>query len=253
MQEEEKIANKLLTFEPIDLEGLDHIKLLNRVDAKYIFHIRHFDALLDELKDHYHVLQIENKRMFAYESVYFDTDSYQLYRFHHNGKVNRMKVRFRKYIDSGLTFFEVKYKVKATRTDKHRIKVADIKDELSEKEHSFINHKQVEAKQLKRKLAIYFKRITLAGKNTPERATLDIGLTFKSTSASQRFPQLIVAEVKQDKNNVFSPMIQAFKRRHFVQSSFSKYSTGIALLEPIKNNAFKPNLLLINKILDGTK
>ncbi len=46
-------------------------------------------------------------------------------------------------------------------------------------------------------------------------------------------------------------MIQAFKKRHFQQIPFSKYSTGIALLEEVKHNAFKPNFIKINKIING--
>lgn len=247
------ITERLNEFEPVSLKGLDEVKLLNRMDSKFIFHIDDFPSILDELKPHYRVLEIDSKRMFSYESVYFDTNDLLLYKFHHNGKLNRLKVRYRKYLDSGLTFFEVKYKVKGVRTDKHRIKQADIKQQLTETELALVHHDYANVKDLHQKLTIWFKRITLAGKNQSERATLDLSLTFSNSSKEMSFPQLVVAEVKQEKSNVFSPMIQAFKRRHFVQAGFSKYSTGIALLEPVKNNAFKPIFLKLNKLIHGTK
>jgi hypothetical protein len=247
--EERKVLNTLDTFESIDLKGLDNVQLLNRMDAKYVFHVNQFAELLEEIKEQYYVLEIEDKRAFSYESLYFDTDDYQLYKFHHNGKLNRLKVRFRKYVDSGLTYFEVKYKVKGTRTDKHRLREEEVKHELSDKELDLIHHDYLDVHGLQKKLWIHFKRITLAGKNMPERATLDLNLSFDNFKDKRTFPELVVAEVKQEKSNVFSPMIQAFKRRHFEEVGFSKYATGIAILEDIKSNAFKPNLIKINRII----
>ncbi len=251
LQEEEKIAQRLNDFEPIGLPQLEAAELLNRVDSKYVFHISDFDDLLKELAPLYNILEIDGRRMFKYESLYFDTDDYLLYRFHHNGKLNRLKVRFRKYLDSGLTYFEVKYKVKGTRTDKIRLKEEDVQNELGKAELRLIHHDYVDIEGLNKKLLVYFKRITLSAKNSDERATLDIQLLFDNFQKTQRYPELVVAEIKQKKLNVFSPMIQAFKKRHFQQIPFSKYSTGIALLEDVKANAFKPNFIKINKIING--
>lgn len=249
--EENKVSRVLNTFEAIDLKRLDSVKLLNRVDSKYVFHISQFEDLLKEISSQYYVLEIEDKRMFSYESLYFDTDDYLLYKFHHNGKLNRLKVRYRKYLDSGLTYFEVKYKVKGNRTDKVRLRDEDIKSELTDKELELVHHDYVDIHGLHKKLWVHFKRITLAGKNIDERATLDLNLSFDNFQQKKTFPELIIAEIKQEKNNVFSPMIQAFKRRHFEEVGFSKYSTGVALLEDIKNNAFKPNLIKIKRIING--
>lgn len=249
--EERKVSERLSTFDAIGLKELDSVKLLNRIDSKYVFHISQFEELLEEISSQYYILEIEDKRMFSYESLYFDTDDYLLYKFHHNGKLNRLKVRYRKYLDSGLTYFEVKYKVKGTRTDKVRMKDADIKSELTEKELELVHHDYVDIHGLNKKLWVHFKRITLAGKNIEERATLDLNLSFDNFQQKKCYPELIIAEVKQAKTNVFSPMIQAFKKRHFEEVGFSKYSTGIALLEDIKHNSFKPNLIKIKRIIDG--
>lgn len=248
-QEERKVLQTLDTFESIDLKGLDGVQLLNRMDAKYVFHVNQFAELLEEIREQYYVLEIEGKRAFSYESLYFDTEDYQLYKFHHNGKLNRLKVRYRKYLDSGLTYFEVKYKVKGNRTDKHRLREEDIKHELSPQELEMVHHDYLDVHGLEKKLWIHFKRITLAAKNMPERATLDLNLSFDNFKEKKFYPELVVAEIKQEKSNVFSPMIQAFKKRHFEEVGFSKYSTGIALLEDIKHNAFKPNLIKINRII----
>ena len=38
------------------------------------------------------------------------------------GKPNRVKLRYREYIDTGDVFFEVKKKIKGMRTDKYRVR-----------------------------------------------------------------------------------------------------------------------------------
>ena len=53
-----------MNFERVSLKGLDEVKLLNRMDSKFIFHIDDFPSILDELKPYYRVLEIDNKRMF---------------------------------------------------------------------------------------------------------------------------------------------------------------------------------------------
>lgn len=250
-QQEQEVNSVLQQMDGLSLQQLDGVELLNRVDSKYVFHFKHFISILHELAPHYHVLDIDGRRIFNYESLYFDTPEWLLYRFHHSGRPNRVKVRYRRYMDSGLTFFEVKYKVNGLRTDKKRFRETTIHETLRAKEKELIFHKYLNNDELCKKLWIRFKRITLAAKNFSERATLDLNITFDNFTRETGFPQLVIAEVKQDKSSVFSPMIQAFKKRHFEQIGFSKYATGIALLEPIKHNAFKPNLIKINKILHG--
>lgn len=248
---EQQVVTELNTFDSIDLKGLDGVQLLNRVDSKYVFHVNDFIEVLQCVKNDYYVLEIESKRMFSYESLYFDTEDYMLYKFHHNGKLNRLKVRFRKYLDSGLTYFEVKYKVKGDRTDKWRLKSEDISGDLTEKELELVKHDYLDIHGLQQKLWIHFKRITLASKKMDERLTIDLNVSFDNFKDKRAFPELVIAEVKQNKSSVFSPIIQKFKSNHYEQIGFSKYSTGIALLEDIKSNAFKPNIIKINKILNG--
>ncbi len=248
-QEEKKIKEVLNTFEPITLDGLDEVKMLNRIDTKYVFHINQFAEILEEVRENYYALEIDNSRMFAYESLYFDTDDYQLYRFHHNGKINRLKVRYRRYSDTGLVFFEVKYKVKGNRTDKKRLKQVDLKHVLTDEELNLVQHEQLDGKQLSEKMWIYFNRITLASKKMNERLTLDLHVAFDNFKNKKAFPELIIAEVKTDKSATGSQIIKSFNKRNFEEVGFSKYSTAVAMMEEIKSNAFKPNFIKIEKII----
>lgn len=248
-KEENKIKEVLNTFEPITLKGLDEVRMLNRIDTKYVFHINQFAEILEEVKENYFSLEIDGGRMFAYESLYFDTDDYQLYKFHHNGKINRLKVRYRRYSDSGLVFFEVKYKVKGNRTDKKRLNQPDLKHVLTDEELNLIHHHQLDEKKLSEKMWIYFNRITLASKKMNERLTLDLHVAFDNFKNKKAFPELVIAEVKTDKSATGSPIIKTFNKRSFEEVGFSKYSTAVAMMEDIKSNAFKPNFIKIEKII----
>ena len=63
-----------------------------------------------ELQNEYQVLEIKHRRLMHYASVYFDTPAFTFYFDHHNGKIRRTKIRQRKYVDSELTFLEIKQK-----------------------------------------------------------------------------------------------------------------------------------------------
>ena len=66
-------------------------------------------------------LEIERRRRFAYESVYFDTPDLLTYRQHLQGRRRRYKVRTRAYLDSGDCAFEVKLKGRRDQTVKARL------------------------------------------------------------------------------------------------------------------------------------
>lgn len=246
----EQIDATLKTFETTTLKGLDAVRLLNRIDSKYIIHISQFNDLLEEIKSHYKVLQIEDKRIHTYESLYFDTNDFTLYQFHHNGKADRFKTRYRKYVDSGLCYFEVKYKDKAGNTDKERVRKEQILMELDEIDKNLIEHNQVDANALKPQVWIYFKRITLANNNLKERLTLDLDIRFKRHENEMKFPHLVIIEIKQEKSNFGSEVLAALKKRHLEQIGFSKYSTAIALMENVKQNNFKSNFIKLKKLED---
>ncbi|GAB3516157.1 polyphosphate polymerase domain-containing protein [Emticicia fontis] len=239
----------LQTFESISLAEIEAVKLLNRIDSKYIFHKNVLSEILEEIKPYYHILEINQKRSHSYESLYFDTDDYELYYQHHNGKPNRLKVRYRRYSDTGLVFFEVKKKISNSRTIKFREERISLNKELQDDDYQLFNRFLQDPARLHNQLWIYFDRITLVRKDFTERLTLDLNLVFQKRELRKANQGLIVAEIKQDKGSVFSPIVQSFKKRHIAQSNFSKYSVGIATLENVKRNSFKPVLRKLDKIL----
>ena len=100
----------LSRFHPITLGEMDGVRLLDRLDTKFTFNRTLLTGILEEMMKDYSILDIEGRRVSRYETIYFDTPEHLFYLHHHNGKLNRYKIRFRKYVDSGDTFFEIKLK-----------------------------------------------------------------------------------------------------------------------------------------------
>ena len=130
--------NILNAFDPISLKEMDSVKLQDRVDTKFMFRETILPKVLKDMVKDYKILEVANYRYSNYETLYFDTDDFTLYRQHHNGKLNRFKFRSRKYVESNLHFFEVKFKSNKGRTVKERIKHHEIVKELQGQPKDFL-------------------------------------------------------------------------------------------------------------------
>ena len=93
----EKILNR---YNSISLAEMDSVKLMNRIDSKFIFSINDLHDILLNLENDYSILNVNNKLTHSYESLYFDDENDRFFKDHHRGKKNRFKVRYRQYIDS---------------------------------------------------------------------------------------------------------------------------------------------------------
>ena len=128
MDNKDKTIQSLLdTLPPITLEQMGSIKLMNRLDTKYVATKRQLIELLQLVQDKYYVQTIGTTTICPYRTTYFDTDEHVMYMMHHNKRARRTKVRVRTYLTSGdLTFLEVKKKNNHGRTKKKRIQVPSL-------------------------------------------------------------------------------------------------------------------------------
>ena len=233
---------------------MDRVKLQNRTDTKFVFNADILPAILDEVKAYYSILEIKEKRMNSYKTLYYDTEDLQSYIKHHNGKANRIKVRFRKYIESDLNFLEVKFKNNKGRTIKARTKTKEIETGLSPFSKQFVTDNSYSFYGDKEVIPVLwnsFTRLTLVHNTKNERLTIDLNLNFKSFSDNKEksIPHIIIAEVKQEKASRDSDFIKAIRAHHIGESSMSKYCVGTALLhKDLKQNNFKERILNINKL-----
>ena len=245
------INNILSSFEPISLNQMDEVKLMNRTDTKFVFEYSLLEKVMEEIKAHYYVLDIDGVRLNAYRSLYFDTEDFKFYFEHHNGKKNRNKVRYREYIDSGLCFLEVKKKNNKGKTIKERIKVAKIPDSMTEEGNRFVHQTMGRDDALVPKHWNKFSRITLVNKHIKERLTIDIDITFEAEERHSQLDNMVIAEVKQEKVNYASTFMRVIKKHRVRPFRISKYCMATASLFPIlKNNNFKSKFLKINKLQD---
>jgi hypothetical protein len=237
-------------FETISLEGMDRVKLLNRMDSKYAFHFSRLPQILQSLKTDYRVLSIKGKRHCSYNTRYFDTPDLKMYLQHHNGKLNRNKVRFREYVDSGLSFFEIKFKSNKNRTIKHRVMLHELMQNIEGESAELLKSMTgLEAFALKETLQVRYQRITLVQKNLKERLTIDLSLDFQADSKGESFPRLVIAEVKQERCSK-SPFTILMLEHSIAPVSISKYCLGIACLynNVVKVNNIKPKILYVKKL-----
>jgi hypothetical protein len=243
------LTDLLCSFDAITLEEMESVKLLDRTDTKFAFNYKKLPVILNSLREHYKILDVNGVKQNRYETLYFDTTDFKLYHDHHNGRMGRYKIRYRKYIDSNLIFFEVKYKNNKGRTIKSRIKQKGMNKVIEGKATALINEKTPLAPEsLQSKLWVNYSRITLVNKNTTERLTLDLDLQFIKGDKALSYQNLVIAEIKQKKIGT-SPFINVMKTNGIREGSISKYCFGVvSLIKGIKKNGFKSQLLNLNKI-----
>ena len=104
------LLNTIKRFNSIQLDELANVRLMSRIDTKYVFNVSRLPGILDEVTAGYVMLEIDGEKEQAYETIYYDSSAYDMYTNHHNGKLNRYKVRVRKYVSTQQKFLEVKFK-----------------------------------------------------------------------------------------------------------------------------------------------
>ena len=228
---------------------MDDVKLMSRTDTKFAFKANKMPLLLQELMPFYRILAIDGKLIHDYKSLYYDTDNRKFYLDHHNGRVNRNKIRFREYVGSKLTFLEIKLKNNKGKTIKKRIKVDAISKELSEKQQIYINKIIGQPMEVSAKQWINFSRITFVHKTQKERLTMDVNLTFENENEKGDLKNIVIAEVKQERMSRSSDFMRIAKEMSILPIKISKYCISTLSLNPeLKHNKFKEKLLFINKL-----
>tara|TARA_Y100000589_G_scaffold328965_1_gene374297 strand:+ start:395 stop:1144 length:750 start_codon:yes stop_codon:yes gene_type:complete len=243
------LSNIVSNFTSISLDEMDGVKLMNRTDTKFAFKATKLPFLLNNMQSFYRVLEIDGELIHDYKSLYYDTEDRKFYLDHHNGRVNRNKIRFREYVGSKLSFLEIKRKNNKGRTIKKRMKVSSITKELTKKQQAYINKVIGRKIEVGPKQWINFSRITFVHKAQKERLTLDINLTFKNENSSGDFKEIAIAEVKQERMSRSSDFMRIAKDLHILPIRISKYCMSTLELNPsLKQNRFKEKKIFINKL-----
>lgn len=237
--------NEVLTrFALITLDASKTVAAANRLDTKFTFGLAILPELLERLTPHYFLLTIHGVRAQRYQTLYFDTPKLDLYLRHHSGIYPRHKVRCRRYLDSDVCFLETKTKRNTGRTIKQRIPSPWVAAGIMDQAHRFLQQAVPGLPTaLDPVLRVDFFRLTLVNKDSAERVTIDVDLSYRTPGGFCAFPKLVIAEVKRERSVIRSPFLREIRDLRLRKGSISKYCLGImALYSEVKRNRFKERL-----------
>lgn len=172
----------------LDLDRIAAVRLMNRVDTKYLVDERRCMELLERAADQYYVQIIDDCRACRYATLYYDTPQWDMYHLHHNRRLTRQKIRTRTYIETGVTYLEVKNKSNKGRTHKRRMALDRSLFAAAATDTAAADFLRREARYapetLSPSLATRFVRVTLVNRAMTERLTIDFDLHFDNVRAA---------------------------------------------------------------------
>ncbi len=247
---EHKTLSVLDGFQTINLQEMNKAKLMNRIDHKFLLNTSQLFGILDELKKHFSALSIDGVINQNYTSVYYDTVSLKMYHDHHTKRADRFKIRQRMYNTSGDSFLEIKHKNNKGYTKKTRIATNGMFDKIPYVNFDFIKENTPYPPfALKKVVENNFNRFTLTNKDRTQRITIDTDISFWYNNKPMSLDNLVIAEVKSDRNNFDKTIFELFKANGIHPNGMSKYSIGLAMMQPdLKQNNFKQKIHTVKKI-----
>ncbi|MBR1873149.1 MAG: polyphosphate polymerase domain-containing protein [Bacteroidales bacterium] len=237
------------------LDEMDSIKLMNRIDSKYVTDMAVLERLLEMAAQRgYRALKTEGVVISPYDSVYYDTPNLKMFSDHATRRLVRQKVRTRVYVNSGATFLEIKRKNNHGRTKKSRCSIpaeefGDFRADSAACEY-LASHSDYTATMLEPRLETRFRRITLVNSAKTERLTIDTQLEFVNfvTGQTASLGPAVIIELKQD-GRAASEMKGILLELRVKPLRVSKYCIGTCLTDPsARSNRFKEKIRMINKI-----
>jgi hypothetical protein len=231
-----RLHDALARLAPISLdEVVESADLQVRKDVKYVIRPEEVPAILDGLSEVEapRVLDIDGRRLFSYESVYFDSPELTSYFDAAHRRPRRTKVRVRTYVDSGSCMLEVKQRDNRGHTVKHRLPYDRCHArELTPEGAGFVASTGIEyGERLRPSLTSNYRRATLVFSESAVRLTIDVGLGWRDSSGgSLAVPDLVLLETKSLARP--SAVDRALWGLGHRPATVSKYCTGLAALRP---------------------
>ena len=231
--EGDDLAALLAPLETIGLEALGSATLLERIDTKYIIPVALLPLVMKACGREYRALEVGDRRVFDYQTRYFDTRDFRLYRAHVSERHPRNKVRIRRYGDHSAPVLELKRKAPRGSTEK-------LRKEVSEREAAALEELRLppfegrgapDPAELRPALDITFRRATLVRLDGSERVTIDQGVRCEREGRHVHFPAVAIVEVKQARR-ARSPVTDAMRSLRQRPARISKYCIGVAALVP---------------------
>jgi hypothetical protein len=223
----------------VGLEELNEAAALQtRVDRKYVVGTAQADRILASIPCRVRVLDMDGRRCFAYDSVYFDTAQLDSYLLAATGRRRRYKIRTRTYVDSAVSFLEVKTEGARDATVKERIPYSlDDRARLTTEGLAYVNETlaatvgTVPQGPLQPVLETGYGRTTLYLPDSGSRATIDTDVAWRCPEGdSQVLDGAVILETKS--GSAPSPLDRHLWASGVRPCRISKFATGMAALHP---------------------
>lgn len=240
---------------PVTLEEMDGIKLMNRIDSKYLTTEEILSGVLSDAADAgYRVLSIGGARISGYNSIYYDTPLLKMYYDHRDKHLVRQKVRTRAY-ETGEAFLEIKRKNNKGRTKKKRtlIPASELMGFAADDAACayLAGHSWFNAGDISPVLSTRFRRITLVNPDMTERLTIDTCVNFQNfrTGINTNLQDTVIIELKQD-GRAASRMKGILLDHRIKPERVSKYCVALTLTDPsVRPGRFKMKVRAIEKTI----
>jgi VTC domain len=223
---------------PVSLDELERrASFQRRTDNKYLVPRGVLAAAIEGLARDHQVLEIDHRRSFRYESVYFDTPSLESFHDHVADRTPRIKVRSRLYTDSHTSSFELKIKLSDGETRKEAFD-QDPREHglLTEPAREFLTScleaaiGRAAPRELEPVLVTRFERATLVARTGAERVTIDWGIELARPGGGcvRLVDGLVLVEVKSESGEEAADRL--VRQAGVEPVSLSKYRVGIGML-----------------------
>jgi hypothetical protein len=195
--------------------------------------------MIAELSGELRVLDIDGRRTFGYESVYFDTPDLATYRAHLQRRRQRFKARTRTYTDTGLTMFEVKLTGARGETVKQRMPYpTEHRAELTDQALAHLRTTLREAYHqdlpagMRPTLLTTYRRTTFVARTGQARLTCDVGLVCRRGRHEVHDTGTHVLVESKSGGHGGSAADRILRDLGIRPASVSKYAVGVAALHP---------------------
>ncbi len=212
---------------------LERADLQTRSTNKYIVNGDIVEEMIAASESDLAMLQIDDQRVIAYETVYFDTPDHALFLDTAYRRPKRFKVRTRHYEHGRSAMLEIKEKNGRGATVKHR------RDYPFEQRHELLAEAQAWIAEivsfdridlLQPTLVTRFGRATAIHRDVDERFTFDTGLVCETPDGAISVLDGIIVETKSTSGS--STLDRWLWRRGVRPMNVSKYCTGLASIDP---------------------
>ena len=245
-----RITDLINSYEPITLDEMSGIRLMNRIDTKFVTTREMVEKLLMMARKEYFAQEVDGERLSGYTTTYFDTDDFNMFYVHQTGHTGRQKLRFRTYDSSQQQFMEVKTKNNHGRTKKKRMAVGNMLMATDEEREFLAKYLHYDISTLRPALSNHFNRITLVNRQKTERLTIDLNLRFDNHVSGRKTDvgDFVVVELKRD-GLCYSPVLEMLLDLRIHPHGFSKYCMGSVMTNSsLRVNRFKRKMIEVEKL-----